>query len=171
MKEFSNYWKALTFAFKNYGDLKRKSGNIPYIVHPIRITSILRAAGFSEFEDEVIMISALFHDLIEDTDMTFEDISNQYGEKVASIVLELSKPENGDKDDWLRAFNKMSHQAQIIKMVDRIDNLSDMDVGSWSIKKRKSYAEQAKIILETCGKAHSELALVLKSVIENILSD
>ena len=65
MKEFSNYWKALTFAFKNYGDLKRKSGNIPYIVHPIRITSILRAAGFSEFKDEDIMIAALFHDLIE----------------------------------------------------------------------------------------------------------
>ena len=78
MRDFSNYYKALKYAFINYGDLKRKSNAIPYIIHPIRMTSILRAAGFTEFEDKDIMIAALFHDLLEDTDTSIKEIANKY---------------------------------------------------------------------------------------------
>jgi len=66
MKNFSNYWKALTFAVEKYGGLTRKNMKTPYIVHPLRVVSILRSAGYSEFEDEDLMISALLHDLIEE---------------------------------------------------------------------------------------------------------
>ena len=170
MKDFSNYYKALKYAFTNYGDLKRRSG-APYIIHPIRMTSILRAAGFTEFENEDIMIAALFHDLLEDTDTSITHIANQFGNKVASIVKELTKPEQVDKNEWLKSFGAMSKEAKIIKIIDRIDNLMDMSIDYWSIKKQKSYAKQGKIILEKCGKAHSELALLLKNTIENILSD
>ena len=48
MKEYTNYWNALTYAFKNYGELKRKSNDIPFVVHPIRMTAILKAAGLKE---------------------------------------------------------------------------------------------------------------------------
>ena len=64
MKDYSNYCRAITFAFSKYGELKRKSQNIPYVVHPIRINAILRAAGFNENDNEEMMIAALFHDLI-----------------------------------------------------------------------------------------------------------
>ena len=171
MNEYSNYWKALTFAFKKYGNLKRKSEEIPYVVHPIRITAILRAAGFSEFEDEDIMIAALFHDLIEDTETSLEDIENYYGKKVASIVNELSKPEHADKDEWLKSFKTASNEAKIVKMVDRIDNLMDINIGYWSTERKKSYAKQGRIILETCEHVNEDIALELKRVIQNILSD
>lgn len=171
MKEYSKYWNALTYAFKNYGDLKRKSDDIPYVVHPIRMTAILRAAGFSEFDDDDIMIAALFHDLIEDTETSSEDIENNYGKKVASIVKELSKPEHGDKDEWLKSFKNMSNEAKLVKMVDRIDNLMDINVSYWSTETKKSYAEQGKIIIETCGHVNEEIALELKRAIQNVLSN
>lgn len=170
MKDFSNYYKALKYAFTNYGDLKRRSG-APYIIHPIRMTSILRAAGYTEFENEDMMIAALFHDLLEDTDTSISQIANQFGNKVASIVKELTKPEQVDKNEWLKSFSSMSKEAKIIKIIDRIDNLMDMSTDYWSIEKQKSYAKQGKIILEKCGKTHSELAFILKNTIKNILSD
>ena len=170
MKNYTNYCRAITFAFTKYGELKRKSQNIPYVVHSIRITAILRAAGFNENDNEEIMIAALFHDLIEDTDTPIEVIRNQFGTKVASIVIELTKPEKGNKDKWLRTFESATIEAKIIKMADRLDNLIDMTTESWKIKKQKSYAEQAKIILETCGSANDELALKLNEEIEKKLS-
>lgn len=170
MKDFSNYYKALKYASTNYGDLKRRSG-APYIIHPIRMTTILRSAGYTEFENEDMMIAALFHDLLEDTDTSISQIANQFGNKVASIVKELTKPEQVDKNEWLKSFGSMSKEAKIIKIIDRIDNLMDMSIDYWSIEKQKSYAKQGKIILEKCGKAHSELSLLLKNTIENILSD
>ncbi len=174
MKEISNYWKALTFAAKNHGIKTRKDNETPYVIHPMRITAILRAAGFSEFKNEDLMMAALFHDLIEDTETSLNDIKNQFGKKSASIVEELTKPEDddkGSKEKWLKSFDKASKEAKIIKMADRIDNLMDMNLDIWPIEKQKSYAEQGKIILEKCGDAHSELAIKLKSVINKILEN
>ena len=169
MKEFSTYWEALNFALIKYGDLKRKSGNIPYFIHPLRITLILRAAGFSEFENEEIMIAALLHDLIEDTDISSDEIENKFGKKVASIVNELTIPDKDIKDQYLEDLKFASNEAKIIKLADRIDNLIDIPTSSWSKDKQKDYAEQAKIILKSCGNAHSELALKLSKEIEKII--
>ena len=169
MKDYLNYCAAITYAFSKYGELKRKSQKIPYVVHPIRITAILRAAGFNENDNEEMMIAALFHDLIEDTETPIEEIKNQFGRKVASIVMELTKPEKGNKNDWLKTFEKASKEAKIIKMVDRLDNLMDMPTELWKIKKQKSYAEQAKIILEKCGSANEGIALKLNEEIEKKL--
>jgi guanosine-3',5'-bis(diphosphate) 3'-pyrophosphohydrolase len=170
MKEFTNYWKALNYALIKYGDLKRKSGNIPYYIHPLRITLILRAAGFSEFENEEIMIAALFHDLLEDTEITSEEIENKFGKKVASIVSELTISNNEEKEKYLKNLENASKEAKIIKLADRIDNLMDIPTSHWSKEKQKSYAEQAKLILKSCEDVHSELALKLKQKIETILS-
>lgn len=170
MRPFSNYWKALNFALKNYGNLKRKSGNIHYFIHPLRITLILRAAGFSEFENEDLMIAALFHDLVEDTDISLRKIEDEFGKNVASIVSEVTIPFKADKGKYLKELKNSSIEAKIIKLADRIDNLIDTPTSFWSKDKQKSYAEQAKIILESCGDASSKLAVRLKQEIENIIA-
>ncbi|MHA1932756.1 MAG: HD domain-containing protein [Promethearchaeota archaeon] len=160
MKDFSNYWNALSFAFIKYGKLKRKSKDIPYVIHPIRITTILRAVGFNEFDHEDLMIAALFHDLLEDTDTDLKEIKKQFGKKVGEIVVELTKPEGAKerkKDKWVEDFVNKSKEAKTIKLADRIDNLMDMrDI--WDAEKQSSYTEQARIILKTCGDANEQLA-------------
>lgn len=171
MKDFSNYWNAISFAFVKYGKLKRKAKQIPYVVHPIRITAILRAAGFNEFEHEDLMIAALFHDLIEDTDTNLKEIENQFGDKVSSIVAELTKPEGvkgRKKDKWLEKFVNNSKEAKIIKIADRIDNLMEI-IDVWAIEKQISYTDQAKIILKSCGDANMKLAKKLDDIIRKNL--
>ena len=173
MKEFSNYWNAISFAFIKYGKLTRKMNDIPYVIHPIRITTILHAAGFTEFDHEDLMIAALYHDLLEDTDITLKEIEDLFGKKVGEIIVELTKPEGTKgrkKDEWLKKFVNSSNNAKIIKLADRIDNLMDMrDV--WDAEKQKSYADQAKIILKSCGDANKQLAHKLDSLIHEILDN
>ncbi|MFW9970358.1 MAG: HD domain-containing protein [Candidatus Odinarchaeota archaeon] len=173
MKNFSNYWNALSFAFEKYGNLKRKATDIPYVIHPVRITSILRAVGFNEFEQEELMIAALFHDLCEDTNTSLEEIDKNFGKKISSIVAELTKPETAKgrkKDLWLENFAKSSEEAKIIKMADRIDNLLEM-VNDWTVQKQISYANQAKIILRSCGDSNEELADKLAEIIKRVLDN
>jgi len=173
MKEFSIYWNAISFAFSKYGDLKRKSNDIPYVVHPIRITTILHATGFNEFDHEDLMIAALFHDLLEDTDIDLKEIEDKFGKKVGEIVVELTEPEGAKgqiKDKWLEEFISKSKEAKIIKLADRIDNLMDMkDI--WDEKRQRSYTNQGSIILKSCGHANKQLANKLDELIDSVLKD
>jgi len=165
MRDFSNYWKALTYAVEKYGDLTRKFSDLPYIIHPVRITAILRAGGYSEYEHEDLFIATLFHDLVEDTPTKLEEIEQVFGSKIASIVNEVSKPDNKSKDEWLEDFDQFSAEARILKMADRIDNLLDMR--DWSSDYQKVYAKQAKIILKKCREADENLAKKLEEIISS----
>ena len=173
MKSFLKYWNALSFAFTGYGNLKRKSKDIPYVIHPIRITTILHATGFNEFDHEDLMIGALFHDLLEDTDIDLKEIEDQFGKKVGEIVIELTEPEGAKgqiKDKWLEEFINKSKEAKIIKLADRIDNLMDMkDI--WDETRQRSYTNQARIILKSCGSANKQLAHRLNDSINEILKN
>jgi guanosine-3',5'-bis(diphosphate) 3'-pyrophosphohydrolase len=171
MNDFSRYWDALTFVFSRHDEQKRKSGNIPYVIHPIRVALILRSVGFSEFEQEDLMIAALFHDLIEDTETTFEEISKKFGKQVALIVDELSRPVNTNKDDWIDMFETKSMEAKIIKMADRIDNLKDMPSSKWTRETQIKYAQQGNLILKHCEHANLKLAEILKRTIQETLED
>ena len=169
MNDFSRYWNAVTFVFDRHGEQKRISANIPYVIHPIRVAFILRSVGFSESEHENLMIAALCHDLIEDTETTFEEISKQFGKSVALVVNELSKPDDKDKDEWIESFDMMSNEAKIIKMADRIDNLMDIPSSKWTRDKQVKYAQQGESIINYCGKANLKLSALLKRTIQEIL--
>lgn len=166
MNDFSRYWKALNFIFSRHGEQKRKSANIPYVIHPIRVASILRSVGFSEQQDENLMIAALCHDLLEDTTTSFEEISQKFGDNVANIVSELSKPNSRNKDEWIESFKNKSKEAQIIKMADRIDNLLDMPSSKWTREQKIQYATQGELILKYCGNSNLKLADILKKTIQ-----
>ena len=144
---------------------------MPAVIHPLRVATILRAAGFSEFREENLLIAALFHDLLEDTEYTETDLEVQANEDVATIVKQLTKPECGSKEDYLEGLAQASREAQIIKLADRIDNLRDMETAGWSAEKRKSYAEQAQIILRTCGGAHPVLKSALQQEIDRVFAE
>lgn len=169
MEEFSGQWDAITYAFNKYDNLKRKSVGLPYVIHPIRVTMILRAAGFSEFIHKDLFLAALFHDLLEDTDLSYEDLKKEFGDHISSIVKELTQPNNLDKEKWLQSFDITSKEARIIKMADRIDNLLDMNSTGWTNEQQKSYGKQGLIILEKCRDTNQNLAIKLEEIINQIL--
>lgn len=121
--------KALDFATKAHGNQKRKYTGEPYINHPIEVMKIVSQVP----HDENMLAAALLHDVVEDTDATIQDISDEFGHDIASLVDDLtdvSKPEDGN-----RKYRKMldrnhsaqaSPRAQTIKLADLISNSSDI---------------------------------------------
>jgi GTP pyrophosphokinase len=79
--------KAFRMANEAHRGMRRKSGE-PYILHPIAVAKIVtHEIGLGA----KAVISAILHDIVEDTDYTLEDVENNFGKKVASIIDGLTK--------------------------------------------------------------------------------
>ena len=119
---------AFEFADKAHGNQKRSSGE-PYIVHPLSVAGILVDLGM----DTDTICAALLHDVIEDTEYTFEDIKECFGEVVAQLIEGVTKitrmPYFNEKEQQAENFMKillaMSHdiRVMIIKLADRLHNI------------------------------------------------
>jgi (p)ppGpp synthase/HD superfamily hydrolase len=83
--------RAIEFAAKAHRHQVRKGTDTPYITHPYAIGLMLTRAGF----DPEVVAAGLLHDTVEDTDVTPEDILEEFGERVASIVEGASEPNRG----------------------------------------------------------------------------
>lgn len=68
------------------GQIRNGSGGLPYVEHPKMVCERLAAAGYG---DEVLA-AGLLHDVVEDSDLTVEDLRERFGEPVASLVAALS---------------------------------------------------------------------------------
>ncbi|NNE08656.1 MAG: bifunctional (p)ppGpp synthetase/guanosine-3',5'-bis(diphosphate) 3'-pyrophosphohydrolase [Gemmatimonadetes bacterium] len=71
-----------------HSDHYRKETDIPYISHPFSVAMILAKL---DVPDEAL-IAAMLHDTVEDTDLTIEDVREQFGDAVADIVAACSEP-------------------------------------------------------------------------------
>ncbi len=120
--------KAFDLANEAHGGVRRKSGE-PYIIHPLEVARIvseeigLGATGVA---------SALLHDVIEDTDYTYEDLKLIFGEKVASIVDGLTKlsgvfdkKQSAQAENFRKLLLTMVEDIRVIliKLADRLHNM------------------------------------------------
>ena len=107
---------------------QRRKGylRIPYINHPIKVCKLIADSG--EIETN-IMIAALLHDVIEDTNASPTDITERFGIDVTKIVLEVSDnmnlPEMERKELQVIKAPDLSHYAKIIKIADKICNMNE----------------------------------------------
>ncbi len=109
---------ALRLITDKHAGQTRRNGE-PYVMHPIRVAIDLRNQGY----DLVYQIAGLFHDLLEDTDTTEEEIA-VYGDDILTAVKLLSK--NYSKDKRSYTDNILANPiAKAVKTADRIDNLLD----------------------------------------------
>src|SRR5271167_3932353 len=85
---FHLVFMALEFAAKKHRDQRRKDVNAsPYINHPIAVGRVLCAAGV---DDPIVLSAALLHDTIEDTETTETELRHLFGDKIVSIVMEVT---------------------------------------------------------------------------------
>ena len=78
--------RAYEFANEKHNGQLRKSGE-PYIIHPLQVAYILTTIDM----DEATICAALLHDVVEDTDITHEDIIREFGEEIANLVDGVTK--------------------------------------------------------------------------------
>ena len=124
--------EAFEFANEAHKGVKRRSGE-PYILHPLAVAKIaVKEIGLGTTS----VISALLHDVVEDTDYTVEDIANLFGPKVASIVDGLTKISGvmgSDTSRQAESFRKMiltladDVRVILIKIADRLHNMRTLD--------------------------------------------
>jgi relA/spoT family protein len=121
--------KAYNYAKENHGSQCRKSGE-PYIIHPLQVAYILADIGL----DESTICAALLHDVVEDTEVTHEDLVRDFGEEIANMVAGVTKlgelryqasTEERQVENYRKMFLAMGKDIRviIIKLADRLHNL------------------------------------------------
>ena len=111
------YEKAYEFAKEKHG-IQKRIGGAPYITHPVAVADILKKEGY----DIEYQIVALFHDLLEDTDATEDEIRSIAGEEVLQAVKLLTKEKGYDMQTYVTRI-RQNPIAYAVKGADRLHNL------------------------------------------------
>jgi (p)ppGpp synthase/HD superfamily hydrolase len=133
--------KAIYWAKKYHGEQKRKSGE-PYYSHPLEVAYMI-----SEYKLKTdVIVASILHDIIEDTEVTAGMIVDNFGWRITEIVDMLTRDRpDGSKlsvEELLNnAYQKQDEEVLLIKLFDRLHNLTTLD--AMTDKKKK------KIALET----------------------
>ncbi|MHA2104575.1 MAG: HD domain-containing protein [Candidatus Hodarchaeales archaeon] len=164
--------KALEFGeTKHRGDTRKVTGD-PYFIHPIQVA--INILGEKDTDLNVV-VAALLHDTVENTDTSLEDIKEQFNEKIKILVDGMTKPDPKlksklGKDTYYE--NYFLHLEKIstedirvlkVKLSDRIDNLSTYKLFADS-KKVENYIWESYQYLDICEKMNlvTNLISVLK---------
>lgn len=123
----------------------RKNGD-PFVTHCVEVAKILADLQL----DTATVASGLIHDVIEDTDVTYEDIAREFGTEIAQIVdgltkighLPMNSSENRQVENYRKLLVSIAKDARviIIKLADRLHNMRTLD---WlAVEKRERIAQE-----------------------------
>ena len=149
--------RAIEFATQKHQGQKRIGGN-DYITHPMAVYEMVKQQGYGE----EYQITALFHDLLEDTNATEEEIVSLSSQKVLTAVKLLTKEKGYDMKKYIDGI-KANPIAFVVKTADRLHNLQCAMVTSTEFKR--------KYILETVDwylDFSKDIKIAVKKLIESL---
>ena len=177
IKPSASLKKALEYSKKAHQTQFRKSGE-PYIIHPILVASIVSSIT----DDESMAVAALLHDVVEDTDISIEEISDLFGADVSHLVAGLTKidiirdseliPSTSDERLTTSAltFRKMllasieDVRVLVVKLCDRLHNMLTLD--ALPEHKQIRIAEETLVVYAPI--AHRLGISFLKNILEDL---
>jgi GTP diphosphokinase / guanosine-3',5'-bis(diphosphate) 3'-diphosphatase len=162
-EDFSRFVSALMFCAEKHRNQRRKDAvQTPYLNHPIEVAEMLWNVG--KVREMPVLIAALLHDVIEDTETGPEEIGSRFGDEVLSLVLEVTDdkrlPRSERKEMQVLHAPDLSRGAKLIKIADKIGNVRDVTWSpppDWSIQRRIEYLEWAERIVKGLGIGNGEL--------------
>ena len=163
-------------AGQNRKESKFSKERVKYINHPLMMACHAHALGL---KDDVIMASILLHDVVEDTDVTLDELP--FSEEVRTIVGLVTKPDNIHEEGAEEAYYAKiaeNGKACMVKLIDRCNNVSTM-AGCFSREKLVQYIHETEDLVLPLAKVikdehpeYSDAAFILKyhiiSVIEAV---
>jgi len=163
--------KAFNLAMEAHKDMRRKSGE-PYIFHPLEVALICaRDIGLRTTS----IISALLHDVVEDTDYTLKDIEHMFGPKIAQIINGLTKikgiyeptTSSAQAESIRKILLTLSDDVRVIliKLADRLHNMRTLD--SMSVEKQMKISSETEYIYAPL--AHRLGLNSIKSELEDLI--
>ena len=121
--------RAIVFAVHAHADTERRGKGFPYIVHPMEAMEIVATIT----PDQELLSAAALHDVVEDTDITIEDLRREFGDRVADIVESESDvfiPGLSEEDSWHQrkqaAIDRLAAaplEAKIVALGDKLSNM------------------------------------------------
>ncbi len=156
--------RALTFAANKHRNQRRKNVDaFPYINHPISLVNILCNEG--HVTDVTVICAALLHDTVEDTETTAEELLNEFGQEISRIVMEVTDDRTitvrqKRKQLQIEHASRISEQARLLKLADKISNLRDLAVDpppTWSLARRREYFDWSKQVIDQLRGTHPQL--------------
>ena len=172
MNNLPEFIRAASFAAKKHSSQKRKGNDAePYINHPLEVANLLASVG--RIADYDILIAAVLHDTIEDTNTTKEEITELFGERVCSMVLEVTDDKSLPKDERKRLQIEhaphLSDGAKQIKSGDKISNIRDVSENppdGWSNSRRLEYIEWGEKVVAGLRGANARLEKLFDETVE-----
>ncbi len=164
-------FKAAQFAAVAHMGQVRKGTGTPYVYHPARVAARVAVRGDAT---EEMVAAAFLHDVLEDTDIKAIDLVGAFSSPVVELVIELTNhskdldlPRKERKRIDLKHLAGVSGEAKIIKMLDRIDNLREMDPENERFV--QVYAQESWMLVQVLADADVDLAGELKNAILDLV--
>jgi guanosine-3',5'-bis(diphosphate) 3'-pyrophosphohydrolase len=149
--------KAYVYAMKAHGKQFRASGD-PYFAHPLEVAAILTDLKL----DVPTIVTALLHDTIEDTLVTYEDIRATFGDDIANLVdgvtklsqLELFSERTKQAENFRKLMLAMSNDIRVllVKLADRLHNMRTLGFITDPAKRRRVAQETVDIYAPLAGR-------------------
>jgi len=155
--------RALDFAARKHVHQRRKGAAAePYINHLSEVTRLLAEATGGG--DTVLVLCGLLHDAIEDTDTTIDELTAEFGRKVATVVAEVtddkSLPKAVRKRLQIERAAAKSARAKMVKLADKTSNLRalvDSPPANWDLARKREYVAWARAVADGCRGVNSDL--------------
>jgi guanosine-3',5'-bis(diphosphate) 3'-pyrophosphohydrolase len=162
-EQFDLIWRSLAFSARQHRDQRRKDiHQSPYINHPIQVAEVLWRVG--GVRDVITLSAALLHDTIEDTGATIEEITDQFGAEVCTVVLEVTDNKSLPKSDRKRLqvehASHLSVRATLVKLADKICNVRDVGQNpppNWTQQRCLEYLDWAASVVSQMNGDFPEL--------------
>jgi guanosine-3',5'-bis(diphosphate) 3'-pyrophosphohydrolase len=155
--------QALHFAADKHRFQRRKDAHAsPYINHPIDLANVL--VNEAHIEDPVVLVAAILHDTVEDTETSLAEIEGHFGAEIRAIVAEVTDDKALAKAE--RKQRQVDHaphatfRAQQLKFADKISNVRDIASSpptEWSIERQREYFDWAKRVVDAMRGPHARL--------------
>lgn len=155
--------RALNFAAEAHANQRRKgAAQEPYVNHLIEVMDLVaRATGGDDTE---LLIAALLHDVIEDTDLTPDGLTDAFGARVTAIVQansdDMSLPKAERKRQRIAAMAHKPADARIVKMADVISNVRAVVISApagWTADWKLNYLKGCKDLVDAGRGANAAL--------------
>lgn len=145
---------AAMFAAQKHSAQKRKGAAAePYVNHVIEVAQLV--AGSSDQLDANLVMAALLHDTIEDTNTTREELEREFGSDVTALVVEMtddkSLPKDVRKELQVQNAPHKSVRGQVIKLADKISNLRSLlasPPANWNAERKRQYFAWARRVVD-----------------------
>lgn len=152
----SLFVQALDFAARQHVAQRRKgAAGEPYINHLCEVAAILSETVGTD--DAVLLIAAILHDVVEDTDATIDDVAALFGNEVAQVVAQVTDDKSLSRDArkalQIEKAPMLSVPARLLKIADKTSNLRGIVASppqDWTDQRKKEYVLWAEAVVAGC---------------------